>query len=96
MSDTILAQSLTSYLQTPSIAAGEECVSAWVVIIGGHGVENTQGEGGLEVVVVGSDVVIGGGGVVVVAGGGGIGKYWSPDCISCATSDLGSIFWVSH
>ena len=95
VSDTTLAQSLTSYLQTPSIAAGEECVSAWVVIIGGHGVENTQGEGGLEVVVVGSDViVIGGGGVV--AGGGGIGKYWSPDCISCATSDLGSIFGVSH
>ena len=93
MSDTILTQSLTSYLQTPTIAAGEECVSAWVVIIGGDGVENTKGEGGLEVVVVGSDVVIGGGGV---AGGGGIGKYWSPDCISCATSDLGSIFWVSH
>ena len=56
--------------------------------------ENTQGEGGLEVVVVGSDVVIGGGGGV--AGGGGIGKYWSPDCISCATSDLVSIFGVSH
>ena len=56
--------------------------------------ENTKREGGLEVVVVGSDVVIGGGGGV--AGGGGIDKYWSPDCISCATSDLGSIFWVSH